>query len=190
MNTVLLWGDPGRTSLLSDVFLRRGLQTIQDIQTEYAPDQMSTVDLFVYALPAPKTEKETCVADIRDWSKFERIYDSIACEYLRGVHRLLPYMKIDARIGVWTDEDSSVNRCQGTDSFGWRMSAAAVNMASMQLFNALRPKGITMRICAAHDPVYAVDCFLRNRSFELDNPLHSDENRLSIRGNGGAEIPW
>ena len=44
--------------------------------------------------------------------------------------------------------------------------------------------------CASRDARYAADCFLRARSYEADNLPHSDEERLSLRGELGAELPW
>ncbi len=188
MKNVLLMGDSSRIQLLK-VSLESRQKSVMEYDEAQKTEQAKWAELVVYVMPLPETDTESSIWDVQDWAALEQTYDSLACGFLRSVHGMWSEMRPNVRIGIWTDAKSSVNWCTGTGDFARRMSIAAVNRAAMLLFHARKP-GMTMRVCAALDPTFAAECFLRNRSYEEDNLPHSDENRLSMRGEHGMELPW
>ncbi len=189
MRNALLFGDAERLPALREALMERGL-TVRLFDVEQAAEQGAWAELVVCLLPGASKTAERSLTEVADWEEADGVYDRTACAFLRAVHALLPTLQKEARIALWTHADSSINNCAGTGDLARRMSLAAVNMAAVLLFHELRPKGYSMRICASRDARYAADCFLRARSYEADNLPHSDEERLSLRGELGAELPW
>ncbi len=130
----------------------------------------------------------------------EAAYDALLGEYERYalgtvqvVHDLLPLLQKgeQKRIAFLTSRDGSNQMCRETGKSGKRIVLAAVHMFASLLFNELRPQGYTMRMyCADGDYRYAAEYFTRDRSYEPEDPKHSDENRLVLRDAFSCEIPW
>lgn len=188
MKKIIITGDLCRAGKLRRAFSL--LQWAASVEEKPSEEQLKDAELLVFCLPAEKQSGERSITKMEDWDGAEALYDRWACGYLRLIHRALPLLAPEARICVWTAEDASVNGCRETGDFGRRMSLAAIHQASMLLFHTIRPQGKTMRLCAAGDAEEAVQCFMQKRSFEADNLSHSDENRLSLRGSHGCELPW
>lgn len=188
MKKIMITGDNSRAAELQAAFSLLGLTV--SVEKEPTDEQLKHTEMLIVCLPAEKQFAERSITEMEDWEGAEALYDRLACGYLRLVHRALPLLAPEARICVWTAEDASVNGCRETGDFGRRMSLAAIHQASMLLFHTIRPRGKTMRLCAAGKAEEAVQCFLQKRSFEADNLPHSDENRLSLRGSHGCELPW
>ena len=189
MQHALLFGDSTRYKALRDALASRGLEVLRYTEND-AKEQAAWADLVVCLLPPPSEAAQRSITELKDWEAAARTYDEIACDFLRTIHGLLPSLRKDVRIAIWTHADASINQSNDTGDFARRMSLAAVNMAAVLMFHELRSSGYSMRICAAKDADYTADCFLRNRSYEPDNLLHSDEERLSMRGEWGMEMPW
>lgn len=126
-----------------------------------------------------------------------QLYETNTLGPLRVVEAFLPLLDMGEmkRLCFITSDAGSINACGSTSSYGYRMSKAALNMGVKILFNRLRPEGYTFRLYSPSQTegqagVYAVEYFLRNRSFEPHDPKHSDENRLVLRDWEGREWPW
>lgn len=189
MQHALLCGDKTRYEALWDALTSRGLDVLRYTEND-AKEQAAWADLVVFLPPPQAKAAERSIVELNDWEAAAHTYDEIVCGFLRTIHSLLPTLRKDARIAIWTHADASVNQCDDTGDFARRMSLAAANMAAVLMFHELRSSGYSMRVCAARDADYAADCFLRNRSYEPDNLPHSDEERLSMRGEWGMEMPW
>jgi hypothetical protein len=100
------------------------------------------------------------------------------------------------RIAILTEPCSSISCCDDNDAFAKHMILAGINMLSKLFFNALRPKGFTMR-CYITDPqcndggICAGEYICMNFCFDSTQPfVHSDENRFIMRDRFFRERPW
>ncbi len=136
----------------------------------------------------------------QDYGELRASYDANALGLLRTVRSFLPLLDGGSmrRLCFLTDSGALVNGEATGQDFGRAMSKAAANMAAAILFNRLRPKGYTFRVFCRDDSASgavleaaaAYEHFVRDRSFEADNPRHSDENRFTARDSSGRERPW
>lgn len=124
-----------------------------------------------------------------------QIYRNECLFLLKILNRLMPLLErgTGKRIAVLTNRQDSHACCGDVSNYGHHMAAAALRLALRQLFNELHPDGYTFRLYC-QDPqgndAYAAEYFLRNRSWEREDPQHSDENRFVIHDANGFEVPW
>lgn len=121
-------------------------------------------------------------------------YDRLCLWPLRVLNALMPFLQAGEgkRICLVTTCEGSQSLCRDTRGYGRRMALAALNLAMKQLFNQLHPLGYTFRLYGGGGQTgeYAAEFFTRDRSYEPEDPLHSDENRLVLHNEQGGEIPW
>jgi hypothetical protein len=130
-------------------------------------------------------------------------YDALIIAYqynclgvLYAVNTFMPLLEKGElkRICVVTTKDASINSCEGVSDYGAHLSRAPLNMAMTQLFNQLRPEGYTFRLyckdTVSGNDAWAVDYFTRARSYEPEDLMHSDEERLIMRDAYAREVPW
>ncbi|MBN2508873.1 MAG: hypothetical protein JXB03_01305 [Spirochaetales bacterium] len=155
---------------------------------------VSALDLFVYCCDAPYPEP---LEDEGLWQYAATCYDHIALGALRSVETFLPLLDAGSlkRLCWLSPGNASIQSGLKGGGFGQNMAAAAVHNAGAILFNRLRPEGYTFRVLfdvpgcpAVSDAAYGY--FLRDRSFEAGNRLHSDEDRFTAKDTLGREHPW
>lgn len=167
--------------------------------TVYTADQKDSVqnagelDLLVCGLEGDPVPEADGAPDEADPAALLAVYERYALGTVQTVHDFLPLLEKGGqkRIAFLTSRDGSNQLCRETDNSGKRMALSAVNMFASLLFNELRPKGYTVRMyCADGDYRYAAEYFTRDRSYEPEDPKHSDENRIVLRDAFACEMPW
>ena len=155
------------------------------------------IDLLVFCGDRLSTGPAPSIAGAQDYGNLLASYDANALGLLRTVRAFLPLLGRGSmkRLCFMTERDALVNGSVAVSDFGRNLSKAAANMAGAILFNRLRPEGYTFRTFCRDDhapaaSVAAYGYFTRGRSFEADNPRHSDENRYTTRDGFGRERPW
>jgi hypothetical protein len=157
----------------------------------YPGDGRGALDMFVYIID-PSPCGRNAYGDLLSG------YQSTAIGLLEAVSRVLPLMEQGPgkRLCFITPLSSCINFAGSLEGGFERIISASCNMAIKTLFNRLRPAGYTFRLYGAEnlensgECSYMADYFIRNRSFEEESPVHSDENRLVIRGRLEIEYPW
>lgn len=183
--SVLLVGGGQRADGLKDLLTATG-RRVQYISKASAFDAaFAPVDLFIFA---PDISDFDGGAEA-DRTLCEKAYEALPLS-LMDMAALFYHAAPNARICAATWPEASINLSAGTEGFALPMALAAMNMFLKLLFNKLRPRGITFRVCCAKSPTFLYEYFLRDQSFEADNPKHSDEERLVLRGENGMEMPW
>lgn len=157
------------------------------------------VDMLVINLDySPEGSRET-IANGQNYGSLLEAYNFNTVAPVRIIKGFLPLLERGKgkRICVVTTIESSNNACYTIDNYMNHTSRAALNMAMNILFNDLRGRGYSFRLyCKNTDnPVesmknFASEYFLRDRSYDKNNPKHSDEDRLVLRNWEGREIPW
>lgn len=79
-----------------------------------------------------------------DFAGFEREYAVNALGPLRVTQALLGVLKAGAKIGIITSRVGSLAENQSGGLYGYRMSKAAANMATLCLAHDLKPRGIAV----------------------------------------------
>ena len=152
-------------------------------------------DMVILAMNDSGVRESGTILDPLDDALLTQIYRSECLLPLKILNRLMPLLERGAgkRIAVLTNREDSHACCQDVSNYGHHMAAAALRLALRQLFNELHPDGYTFRLYC-QDPqgndAYAAEYFLRDRSWEMEDPPHSDENRFVIHDANGFEVPW
>ena len=95
------------------------------------------------------------------------------------------------RIAFLTGTESSVSLCRDRDRFGAHMLLAAVNMLAKMTFNRLRPLGFTVRCFALSPGIAPGRYMLQDFCYDAaEPPVHSEENRLTMRDGSMLALPW
>lgn len=81
-----------------------------------------------------------------DFESMQRQFQVNSLGPLRVTFALLPYLSRTARVGMITSRMGSIADNGSGSSYGYRMSKAALNAASMSLARDLRPRGIAVAI--------------------------------------------
>ncbi len=157
------------------------------------------VDMLVINLDyRPEGSRET-ISIGQNYDSLLEAYNYNTVGPVRIIKSFLPLLERGngKRICVVTTVESSNNACFSINNYMNHTSKTALNMAMNILFNDLRGKGYSFRLYCKNtkNPAesmknFAVEYFLRDRSFEKGNPKHSDEDRLALRSWEGREIPW
>lgn len=154
------------------------------------------VDLLIVNIDKEFGNKNATILDDMDYGSLMEAYDYNCLGPLRIINVFLPLLEKGEgkRICVVTSKESSNNQCDAADNFAAHISKAPLNMALTQLFGGLRPEGYTFRLYCkdqenGHDE-WAMDYFLRDRSYEPEDLKHSDEERIVMRDWMAKEVPW
>ena len=147
-------------------------------------------DLFTHTGPIYENQERAAVLGAFDFHVNGALY---------ALHTLLPRLERGKlkRICYVTTKESSNNMCYDNESYGEHMIRVARNMQARIMMNRLRPEGYTFRVFCCCTPwkqqesgKRAAAYFLKDRSRDESNLLHSDEDRLVMRDEAGREIPW
>ncbi len=157
------------------------------------------IDMLVVNIDGSFGNDAATILNFQDYAALIEGYEYNTVGPLRAIHAFLPLLEQGEgkRICVVTTKDSSNNLCRDIDGYGRHVTKAPLNNAIHQLFNGLRPEGYTFRMyCKDTGAVgndagaFAVEYFIRNRSFEPEDYKHSDENRLVLRDFMSIELPF
>lgn len=170
------------------------------------------VDLLINNAGVISPTKDRTIREPQDYAEMHRLYDVNAVGALRVVGAFLPLLdrSVMQRLCFVSSEAGSINYCERTSWYGYRMSKAALNMATSIRFNLLRPERYTFRVYhpgwlrsymsgsknteADLEPeeaaAPALTYFLRDRATDPNNQGRSDEDRLVMRDWRGRELPW
>jgi NAD(P)-dependent dehydrogenase (short-subunit alcohol dehydrogenase family) len=143
------------------------------------------------------------IREAQDYDEMQRMYDVNALGPLRMVEAFLPLTDRGAmkRLCFVSSEAGSIGRSTRTNSYGYSMSKAALNMATRIMHNHLRPEGYTFRV---YHPGWIRSYMSGSKSTEADlEPEEAavpaleyflrprdDEDRLVMRDWLGREWPW
>jgi NAD(P)-dependent dehydrogenase (short-subunit alcohol dehydrogenase family) len=163
----------------------------------FAAERTGAIDLVGFCGDRFSAGPAPALSGGQDYGDILSVYDANALGLLRTVRTFLPLLGAGSmkRLCFVTDADALVNGSTAVSAYGRNLSKAAADMAAAILFNRLRPEGYTFRTfcrdsAAPAASVAAYDYFTRGRSFEPENPRHSDENRFTARDGFGRERPW
>lgn len=211
------WGELGT---LARKFPERLFIVPQDVSSDesiqesvrYVSNVEDHLDMLINNAGVISAAMYSTIKEAQDYEEMMRLYNTNALGALRVVEGFLPLLDKGQmkRLCFVSSEAGSINACERTSWYGYCLSKTALNMGAKILFNRLRPEGYTFRLYhpgwvrsymsgkkdlqAELEPEqaarYAVEYFLRNRSYEPGNEGRSDENRLVMRDWRGREWPW
>jgi NAD(P)-dependent dehydrogenase (short-subunit alcohol dehydrogenase family) len=172
-----------------------------------AAGSVSTVvdhlDMLVNNAGVGSPTSSRTIREPQDYDEMQRMYDVNALGPLRMVEAFLPLTGQSAlkRLCFVSSEAGSIGRSTRTNSYGYCMSKAALNMATRIMHNHLRPEGYTFRV---YHPGWIRSYMSGSKSTEADMEpeeaavpaldyflqARDDEDRLVMRDWLGREWPW
>jgi NAD(P)-dependent dehydrogenase (short-subunit alcohol dehydrogenase family) len=84
--------------------------------------------------------------DDLNWDRMRRLFEINTLGPLRVTAMLLPHMKSGSKVAIITSRSGSIGDNGSGDTYGYRMSKAALNMAGVNLAIDLKPRGIPVAI--------------------------------------------
>jgi len=143
------------------------------------------------------------IREAQDYDEMHRMYDVNALGPLRVVEAFLPLTDRGTlkRLCFVSSEAGSIGASRRTDTYGYCMSKAALNMATRIMHNHLRPEGYTFRV---YHPGWIRSYMSGTKSTEGDMepeeaavpaldfftmPL-DNEDQLLLRDWQGRDWPW
>ena len=161
------------------------------------------LDLLVNNAGVGSPTSPRSIHEPQDYDEMHRMYDVNALGPLRMVEAFLPLTDRSTlkRLCFVSSEAGSISRSMRTDTYGYCMSKAALNMAARIMFNDLQPKGYTFRV---YHPGWIRSYFSGTKSMEADlEPeeaalpaldyfieTRADEDQLVMRDWLGRDWPW
>ncbi len=125
-------------------------------------------------------------------------FESNALGPLMAVEALAPLLDDGGKIGIVTSRMGSIADNTSGNSYGYRMSKAAVNMAGVSLAEDLRPRGISVALL--HPGYVRTDMTSHNGHIDADESARGliarmDELDLQRTGRfwhavSGDQLPW
>jgi NAD(P)-dependent dehydrogenase (short-subunit alcohol dehydrogenase family) len=161
------------------------------------------LDLLINNAGVGSPTSSRSIRDPQDYDEMYRMYDVNALGPLRMVEAFLPLLDqgVLKRLCFVSSEAGSIGRSTRTNSYGYCMSKAALNMATRIMYNHLRPEGYTFRV---YHPGWIRSYMSGSKSTQGDlEPAEAavpaldyflgaldDEDELVMRDWLGREWPW
>src|SRR5215210_501658 len=125
----------------------RSMQSVQ-AAAQAVSEVTNHLDMLINNAGVGSPSSPRSIREPQDYEDMHRMYDVNALGPLRMVEAFLPLTDHGPlkRLCFVSSEAGSISRSTRTDSYGYCMSKAALNMATRIMHNHLRPEGYTFRV--------------------------------------------
>ena len=170
---------------------------------DYITSKTGVLDLIINNAAILGKHWDSRITESQDYEELLQILNINSLGPIRVVEKCLPLMSSSPlkRICMVSSEAGSIERSQRDSWFGYCMSKSALNMATKNMFNQLRPMGYSMRV---YHPGW-IQTYMAGEK-DIKAPLTSpkaaanaikyfiedipDENQLSLVDFEGKLWPW
>jgi len=178
-----------------DLRIETGIDVIEGSQVEVLAQRLRDEKIDILINNAGILRHE--VLEDMNFSQIEKQFSVNALGPLRVTHALLPTLKEGSKIVMMTSRMGSIGDNTSGSRYGYRMSKAALNIASVSLAHDLKPKGIAVAIL--HPGFVRTEMTGNNGLIDADESVRGLLERidgLSLENSGtfwhsnGEILPW
>ena len=177
------------------VEVHEGVEVTDDAAVQHFANRIGEKPVDVLINNAGAHTRES-INDL-NWDRMRRLFEINTLGPIRVTAMLLPHMKAGSKVAIITSRSGSIGDNGSGDTYGYRMSKAAVNMAGVNLAIDLKPRGIAVAIL--HPGMVRTDMGGGSQAIEPSLSAERliariDELTLATTGKflhaEGYELPW